>query len=789
MRLRHWLLTGTSLVAIAMVPTIAQAQQSEYRALLEAQASGDAEAIEAAQQAFTEACIVAGFSSVSECVATLQGGGAAPQAAPAPEPEPAPAPEPEPAPAPAPEPAPAPAPEPAPAPAPEPAPEPAPAPAPQPEPAPAPAPEPAPAPVEETAPAPQQQQEPAPAPQQQPAEQPAPAPTEQSPSPEQLQEQFIADLQAALDQYQRALNQAAAGDYAGAQPIAAEAEARILQLCQENGYPTIEACIGQPLPPLPVPSEQPADQPTDLPAGTTAPAQEPADAAAAPAETPAAPDPMADAAAQLNTAVELYMVGIAQIEGGDPAGQSTIEAANTRFATICAEIGMNDVAQCLQQFGVQLPPVPELAAPPAAVDVTPLSELPGAEVEVTPETVEVLPEAAAGEAAPLLDSAKQLAADPSAAPQVAAPEEAAAPPPESDAAAQDALADVQVQSILLEEGEQVTAEAFEPVEVPQNVTIINNITNVTNTTNITNNTTNVGDTDGRGGRGDRGDRPSYVNNGFIFQIGVNLVISNPGQDFDRIWDYDRDEVEYRRLRNGNIMEIVTRPNGVQIVTVRNRYGEVLRRSRIMPDGREYVLAYYDEDRDDFGFTDWRDPGFDLPPLRLTIPVRDYILDADTADADQVELFFREPPVERVRQIYTIEDVKRSARVRDMVRRVEVGSLTFDTGAATISRTQVGALSKVANAMLALLDDNPAETFLIEGHTDAVGSYESNLILSDRRATTVARILTDFYGVPPENLVTQGYGEQFLKVNTQAAERLNRRVSIKRITPLITVAGR
>jgi outer membrane protein OmpA-like peptidoglycan-associated protein len=235
-----------------------------------------------------------------------------------------------------------------------------------------------------------------------------------------------------------------------------------------------------------------------------------------------------------------------------------------------------------------------------------------------------------------------------------------------------------------------------------------------------------------------------------------------------------------------------RPNGVQIVTIRNRYGEVLKRSRIMPDGREYVLAYYDEDNyDDVDdpFDGWRDPGQDLPPLRLTIPVRDYILDADSADEEELDLFFRRPPVEEVRRIYTIEEVKRSARIRDSVRRIEVGNLTFDTGAATISRSQVGALSKIANTILSLLEDNPAETFLIEGHTDAVGSDQSNLILSDARAATVARILTDFYDVPPENLVTQGYGERYLKVKTQAAEPLNRRVSFKRITPLITVAGR
>ncbi len=75
-------------------------------------------------------------------------------------------------------------------------------------------------------------------------------------------------------------------------------------------------------------------------------------------------------------------------------------------------------------------------------------------------------------------------------------------------------------------------------------------------------------------------------------------------------------------------------------------------------------------------------------------------------------------------------------------------------------------------------------FFIEGHTDAVGSDDDNLSLSDRRASAVADILTDEFGVPPENLVTQGYGEEYLKVDTQGPERLNRRVTILNATQLM-----
>jgi outer membrane protein OmpA-like peptidoglycan-associated protein len=75
-------------------------------------------------------------------------------------------------------------------------------------------------------------------------------------------------------------------------------------------------------------------------------------------------------------------------------------------------------------------------------------------------------------------------------------------------------------------------------------------------------------------------------------------------------------------------------------------------------------------------------------------------------------------------------------------------------------------------------------YLVEGHTDAVGSQIDNLSLSDRRAEEVAAILTEHYQIPAENLVTQGYGEDYLKVNTIAANEENRRVTIRNITQLL-----
>ncbi|WP_323015900.1 OmpA family protein, partial [Devosia sp.] len=371
-----------------------------------------------------------------------------------------------------------------------------------------------------------------------------------------------------------------------------------------------------------------------------------------------------------------------------------------------------------------------------------------------------------------------------------------APPPVDDAAAQQAI-EVPVEARMLsaveEKGEVVAAPQVAPLEVPQNVTIINQtniVNNVVNNNTTNNTTTNIGQQNNVEVNQNivRPAAPGDAITQVVLQIGAQLVVNSIGQDTDRFYNPREDEIYYENLSNGRVRETITRPDGSQIVTVRNRNGDVLRRSRIDPNGREYVLAWFDE-RYDNDLIEWRDPGRDLPPLRLNIPVRDYVLDARYADETQVEHFFAQPPVESVARLYSIDEVKRSARIRDSVRKLEVGGLTFDTGKASIARDQVSALSNVANAMLQLLRTNPGETFLIEGHTDAVGSEISNLQLSDLRAATVARILTDFYGVPPENLATQGYGERYLKIRTEAAERENRRVTIRRITPLITVANR
>ena len=130
------------------------------------------------------------------------------------------------------------------------------------------------------------------------------------------------------------------------------------------------------------------------------------------------------------------------------------------------------------------------------------------------------------------------------------------------------------------------------------------------------------------------------------------------------------------------------------------------------------------------------------------------------------------------------EIRYNAALRDRMRRVDIDTVTFDTGSWEVAPDQARRLQVIADAILQAINQNQAEMFQIEGYTDAVGDEVDNLSLSDRRAEAVAQVLTEQFNVPPENLTTQGYGEQFLKVPTDGPERRNRRVTVRRITPLL-----
>ncbi len=294
--------------------------------------------------------------------------------------------------------------------------------------------------------------------------------------------------------------------------------------------------------------------------------------------------------------------------------------------------------------------------------------------------------------------------------------------------------------------------------------------------------------------------------------GKRLVIEEPDKrtivEQDNRIAIERDERErmrrftpnarVQRGQGGNTVSIVERGDA-KIYSETDERGRLVRRYRRDGSGRESIIIDNRRKRRGSG----RDVAIGVgigagviagaaildslvrvPAPRVTIPREKYIVRGEGASDDDYYEALSAPPVERYDDRYTLDEIRATPHLRERMRRIDLDDVNFAFGAWDIDPSQYGKLERLARAIKRVLSRNPDEVFMIEGHTDAVGSRVDNLTLSDRRAESVAYILTKEFGVPFESLVTQGYGEEYLKVPTEAPEELNRRVAAMRITPLL-----
>ena len=260
-----------------------------------------------------------------------------------------------------------------------------------------------------------------------------------------------------------------------------------------------------------------------------------------------------------------------------------------------------------------------------------------------------------------------------------------------------------------------------------------------------------------------------------------VVVLRPEGDYQVIRD---DDVLLRRPGNSVVTEsfadgssrnITTQPDGTQVITVRDRDLRILRRTVVAPDGTRTVLI---------------DDTAALSPVRVSQlpklrPGDGLMLDGTSADAQALA---RALAVQSgVDRSFSLAQIRSIRAVRDLAPALNLEAVTFASGSAAVTPDQAGRLLALGRYMSDAVARNPREVFLIEGHTDAVGSASFNLALSDRRAESVALALTEYFGVPPQNMIIQGYGEDFLLRATLQDERLNRRVAVRRITDLLRVA--
>jgi len=274
---------------------------------------------------------------------------------------------------------------------------------------------------------------------------------------------------------------------------------------------------------------------------------------------------------------------------------------------------------------------------------------------------------------------------------------------------------------------------------------------------------------------------SVLNNGekIVSRSGDRLVIQDPdGQlrvlkDDNALIRQPGDQVQTQTFDDGSTRTIVTKADGSRIETIRARDGSVLRRTNFDAQGREYVLV------DDL-VEEQEVIVSELPQVQETQELRI----ASKQDEEALRRALQAEQRADQGRTFSLRQVREIQEVRSLAPQLELDAVRFPTGSAAIQPEQAKALANIGATLKDMIQKDPRTVILVEGHTDAVGDASYNLALSDRRAETVALALTEYFDVPPANLVTQGYGESQLRVPTNSAEPANRRAVVRNISGLL-----
>jgi OmpA-OmpF porin, OOP family len=157
----------------------------------------------------------------------------------------------------------------------------------------------------------------------------------------------------------------------------------------------------------------------------------------------------------------------------------------------------------------------------------------------------------------------------------------------------------------------------------------------------------------------------------------------------------------------------------------------LRKGRVLADGK-YVKVYLDDTR------------------VLNVP------NADLGRADKI-LFYTDADVKTPSLFGNFRVAAGGKKLYDALAdkgRVATQGIYFDTGSDRIRPESTPTLKEIG----AMLKDHPELKLTIEGHTDNVGSAESNQALSEKRAAAVRQFLIDSYQMDAARLQAKGLGQ-------------------------------
>ncbi|EBA09658.1 OmpA family protein [Sagittula stellata] len=585
----------------------------------------------------------------------------------------------------------------------------------------------------------------------------------------------------------------------------------------------------------------------DVAAGAEATASAEADAQApAPADQPA--EAQAQAEGNADSAVQADDLAAALQEQADTEANAAPEAAPEAEAETQAEVQQTAPEAEAQAEAEQAAPAPEAEAQAEAEQATPVGPAPEAETQAEAEQAAPAPEAEAQAEATGEVQADDLAAALEAEAQQAE-DNAAAAVEQAEGAAEEAVqdaqdgvaeaqteaeqaleqqaeavvgeenipteADAQAQADAVAESEQSASAAAaasaeggteEPEAVQETVTEENTRQSDEDFTTTVNQSQAEAERYKQEARdaGEDAERARTVAGAALLGLGAvalnnildnnDNVVSNSGdrvvvENNGRFRVLRNDDVLLRRpgaevttyqYNDGSTRNVVAYDDGTSVETVRAADGRVLRRTRILTDGSRVILFDDTQQAQEVVVGD-------LPQVSSRGNEERTIYREGT-DAATLEQALASQVAPQVGRTFSLNQIRNIDRVRQLVPEVSVDTINFETNSAAIRPDEAQELAALGNALKAFIDKNPSEVFLIEGHTDAVGNYAYNLALSDRRAESVALALTEYFKVPPENMVLQGYGESDLLVPTADAERANRRAAVRRITPLLQNGG-
>ena len=102
-------------------------------------------------------------------------------------------------------------------------------------------------------------------------------------------------------------------------------------------------------------------------------------------------------------------------------------------------------------------------------------------------------------------------------------------------------------------------------------------------------------------------------------------------------------------------------------------------------------------------------------------------------------------------------------------------IQFDYNSADISASSLPAVQSLGQALSNV--NLRGSTFIVAGHTDAIGGEAFNQGLSERRADSIKKYLVDKFGIAGSDLVTVGYGKDKPKDPSAPMDPANRRVQV------------